>query len=90
MSSQFCNRLILGGLVVGTDVAVKASMNKPYYDKLDLQSIAHACDKVVSDARRVLGHNLGGGSVLDLVADNLDDVPLETLKTALVVAGISR
>jgi len=63
-------------------------MTKPYYNRLDLMSIAHACDKVVSDARQALGYDLGGSSVLDLVADNLDDVPLETLKTALVVAGI--
>lgn len=59
-----------------------------HYNRLDLTSIAHACDKVVSEARQALGYDLGGFSVLDLVADNLPDVPLETLRTALVVAGI--
>jgi hypothetical protein len=64
-------------------------MTKVYYDRKDITSIAHACDAVVSRARLAFPNGLPG-SVLDLVADNLPDVPLETLKTALVVAGIAR
>lgn len=62
---------------------------KYHYNRLSLDSIAHTCDRVISDARKALGYDLRGYSLLDLVADNLTDIPLETLKTALVVAGYS-
>jgi hypothetical protein len=57
------------------------------YDPLDLESIAYACDSVITKATRELGWITIRKSLLDLVADNLPDVPLSTLKTALIVAG---
>ena len=62
-------------------------MNTPSYNRLDLMSVAHACREVVLRAERDLG-KLPRASYLDLCADNLEDVPLETLKCALVVAGV--
>lgn len=59
------------------------------YNPKDLQSIAHACDRVITHAKIDLGWPTIKNSLLDLVADNLPDVPLETLKIALVVAGYS-
>lgn len=57
------------------------------YNPLQLMSIARACRIVVLEAREALG-DIPRASLLDLVADNLTDVPLETLKAALVCAGV--
>ncbi len=62
-------------------------MNTPTFDRLNLMSIAEACRVVVLRAEKDLG-KLPRASYLDLVADNLEDVPLETLRCALVVAGV--
>ena len=59
----------------------------PYYDRLDILSIAHACDEVVARASANDKDWRLSESLLELVACNLIDVPLETLKTALVIAG---
>lgn len=53
-------------------------------------------EDVARDVRRIwdaaiadLGNDLGGyGSVLDLMADNIEHVSLADLKTAIIVAGI--
>ncbi len=57
------------------------------YNPLNLMSIAGECRRIVLAAEKDLGP-LAKKSYLDLVADNIPDVPLETLKAALVVAGV--
>lgn len=64
-------------------------MITPYYDRLDILSIAHACDEVVARANAKDRDWRLSDSLLELVASNLLDVPMETLKTALVIAGYS-
>ncbi len=54
---------------------------------LDLMSIARECRRIVLHAEKALGP-LPKKSYLDLVADNLSDVSLADLKSALVVAGV--
>jgi hypothetical protein len=57
------------------------------YDPRDLNSIASECRRVVLAARAEIGH-IPRAALLDLVADNLPDVPLNDLRAALVVAGV--
>ncbi len=64
-------------------------MTTPYYDRLDILSIAHACDSVIASAPKTGKAWRLSGSLLELVASVMVDVPLETLKTALIVAGIN-
>ncbi len=64
-------------------------MTTPYYDRLDILSIAHACDAVVARAPADSKAFRLAGNLLELVASILVDVPLETLKTAMIVAGIN-
>ena len=52
-----------------------------------LTDIARECRRIYDAAVADLGSDLGGHSVLDLMADNLD-YPLRTLADAIVVAGI--
>lgn len=54
-----------------------------------LQELAERCRGVVGKARADLGDDLGGFSILDLVADNFPAASLSDLKTALVVAGLT-
>ena len=56
-------------------------------DPLNLMSIAEECRRIVLAAKADLP-NLSRVSYLDLVADNIPDVPLATLRAALVVAGV--
>lgn len=58
------------------------------YDRLNLESIAAECGRVY-DRCAADNMNLFGGSLLDLLADNLPDVPLRTLVDAIVVSGIA-
>ena len=62
-------------------------MSRKSYNPLNLMSVALECRRVVLAAEKDLG-KLPRASYLDLVADNLPDMPLETLKCALVVAGV--
>ena len=55
---------------------------------LSLLQLAHTARKVHKAAVRDLGEGLGGGSVLDLLADNMPQVPLTTLRHVIVVAGL--
>lgn len=71
-------------LALGTMNALKVGMT---YDKLNILSIATECRRIVLAAESDLGP-LPKASYLDLVADNIEDVPLETLRAALVVAGV--
>ncbi len=57
------------------------------YNPLDLMSVAAECRRVVLAARADLG-DIPRAMLLDLVADNLPDMPLDTLRAALVVAGV--
>jgi hypothetical protein len=52
-----------------------------------LTELAEMCKEIIESARADLGYDLGGFSMLDLVADNIPGVPLRTLDEALVVAG---
>lgn len=54
----------------------------------ELEELAYRMIEVYDEAIAALGPDLGGGSVLDLMADQFADVPLETLREALRVAGI--
>lgn len=56
------------------------------YDRLNLESIAAECRRVVLAAKAEI--HIERAQYLDLCADNLPDVPLETLRAALVVAGV--
>lgn len=53
-----------------------------------LISIARKLRRLYIRARRTLGPDLAGRSMLDLAADHLPDLPLRTLQDALVVAGL--
>lgn len=55
-----------------------------------LTDLAKKCREIVERAKQELGVDVfgpGGHSMLDLVADNIESEPLDTLKAALVVAG---
>jgi hypothetical protein len=54
-----------------------------------LLDLAAQCRAIVLKAQEVLGDDLEGFSMLDLVADKIPDAPLNDLETALVVAGFS-
>jgi hypothetical protein len=54
------------------------------------QNLIAACSRIYNAAAADLGPDLGGGSVLDLVADNLPRVPLADLKVALARAGFTK
>lgn len=53
-----------------------------------LIDLANDCRRAVEAARKDLGHDLCGYSMLDLVADQFPTEPLRTLRSALVVAGL--
>ena len=53
-----------------------------------LIDIAADCRKIYDDCA-LASPDLFGGSVLDLCADNLSDIPLDTLKDAIVISGIA-
>lgn len=53
-------------------------------------NLTRRCIRIVEAAQADLGVDLGGGSILDLVADNLPHVPLIELKAALVRAGFTQ
>ena len=57
------------------------------YNPLDLMSVARECRRVY-DACASESPDLFGGSLLDLLADNIEDVPLDTLIDAIAVSGI--
>lgn len=57
------------------------------YDPMDLISVAKECRRIVLSAESELGP-LPKASYLDLVADNITDVSLADLKSALVIAGV--
>lgn len=52
-----------------------------------LLCLSSKCKAIVDKATESLGNDLAGHSIIDLVADNLPNEPLETLVDALVVAG---
>lgn len=54
-----------------------------------LTDIAAKCREIVLRAQEALGPDLGGMSMLDLVADQITDLPLRTLEDALVIAGVN-
>ena len=56
-------------------------------DQTHLMSVALECRRIVLAAEKALGP-LPKKQYLDLVADNIPNVPLETLRAALVVAGV--
>lgn len=58
------------------------------YNPQDLMSIAIECRRLFDDCARV-SPDLFGCTVLDLCADRIPDVPLDTLKDAIVVSGIA-
>ena len=53
-----------------------------------LLELARRCRVVVEAARRDLGREAVDPAMLDLVADQIEDAPLDTLSAALVVAGL--
>lgn len=57
-------------------------------DWLQLMSVAHACRDIVLSAQADGICFNRAQMLLDLVADTLDDIPLETLRCALVCAGV--
>ena len=50
--------------------------------------LAKQCRKIYDRACLDLGKELAGLSILDLVADNINNATLDDLKTALVVAKL--
>lgn len=48
------------------------------------------CRTIIEGAQADLGTDLGGGSMLDLVADNIPHVSLPDLRAALVRAGFTQ
>jgi len=54
---------------------------------LTIIQLAKRCKEIYLAAEKDLGPSVRD-SVLDLVADNIEDASLEDLKTALVVAGL--
>jgi len=62
--------------------------NEPYkLAPTQLMDVARECRRIVLNAERELG-KLPRASYLDLVADNIPDVSLDDLRSALVVAGV--
>lgn len=57
------------------------------YNRLQLMSIAKECRRIVL-AARADGIEFNREQMLDLVADNIEDVSLDTLRVALVIAGV--
>jgi len=55
-----------------------------------LLQLAREARKIHAAAVRDLGPDLGGGSLLDLLADNMPQVPLDTLEHVIVVASLPR
>lgn len=53
-----------------------------------LVDIARECREVFNRAAKDLGNDLRGFSLLDLCADNITDVSLADLKSAIIVAGL--
>ena len=54
----------------------------------NLINIAKELRPIVIKAVDALGSDLQGYSVIDLVADNIQDVSISDIKCALVVAGV--
>jgi hypothetical protein len=54
---------------------------------LPIEVLAERCKVIIANARKDLGHNLGGLSVLDLVADNIEYASLSDLWKALRLIG---
>lgn len=50
--------------------------------------LARQCQRAIRYARRELGHDLGGMSMLGLVAARIEEASLADLKDALFIAGI--
>ena len=57
------------------------------YVPQSLTEIAAECRAIVLAAEKALGP-IVKAQYLDLVADNIPDVPLATLRAALIVAGV--
>lgn len=57
-------------------------------DFTGLERLAAICRAIIERAQQDLGADLLGLSPLDLVADQLPDIPLRALEDALVVAGV--
>lgn len=55
-----------------------------------LTDLADDCRAIYRVAVATLGPDLGGGSLLDLVADRLPRPSLEDLRAALAISGIAR
>ena len=53
-----------------------------------LTDIARECRRIYDAAVTALGSDLGGSSVLDLMADNIEHVSLQDLKAAIAISGI--
>ena len=64
-------------------------MDAPEVIVPSIEQIAAECRAIVEKARLALGHELGGGSMQDLCADNTL-YPLETIRIALIVAGLGK
>lgn len=63
-------------------------MIAPASEPRDLVEVARECRGIAGRAVAALGADLGGGSLLDLCADQITDVSLFDLKTAIVVSGL--
>lgn len=57
-------------------------MNKPYL-LIDIAKEA----RVIIDRARAAGVTVDDGNVVDLLADNMPSVPLDTFRYALAIAG---
>jgi hypothetical protein len=55
---------------------------------LQLTTIAEQCRAIIKSAESA-GLQIDDGNVLDLCADNLPRLPLDTIRDALVVAGLA-
>jgi len=53
-----------------------------------LTELSKQCREIVLKAKEALGEELGGHSMLDLVADQIQDASIRDLQDALVVAGV--
>jgi hypothetical protein len=53
-----------------------------------LMDAAKQCREIWTRTIRDIGNDLGGFSVLDLMADNIPNISLLDLKTAILAAGI--
>lgn len=54
-----------------------------------LMDLAHQARELYENAKRDLGEDLDGHSLKDLLADNMPEVPLDTLDHVIVAAGLS-